>query len=156
MRIPILFSLLFLPAAVVSAPPPELSVTDATVAELAPAAVPVVLTTNGAAVAGVAFSLDFDESRLSFDPTDGDLDGVPDAVTVDAPADFTVLARYDADDGELDPDGRPWPRRPPKPAARASTTVRPGDPRCSAAVPNGRGEVVGAVSGNPRVVVRER
>ncbi len=53
---------------------------------------------------GVAFSLDYDQTCLDFDPTDGDADGIPDAITVNVPADFEVSVFFDLgdSDGEID------------------------------------------------------
>ena len=55
-------------------------------------------------LSSVAFSLDYDEACLDFDPTDSDMDGIPDAVTVAAPAGFDVTVLFDPGDtdGELD------------------------------------------------------
>lgn len=48
--------------------------------------VPIHLTTNGAAVAAAAFMLTFDLAALSFDPTDGNGDTLPDALHLTLPA----------------------------------------------------------------------
>ena len=40
------------------------------------------------------FSLDFDEKRLIFDPTDADSDGVPDSITLNVPDDFLFVSFY--------------------------------------------------------------
>ncbi len=68
------------------------------------AAVPIIFTANGSSISSVLFSIDLDQQCLLFDPSDSDHDGRPDAVTVSAPAAFTVSALYDAQDvaGELD------------------------------------------------------
>ncbi len=74
-------------------------------AEGAAVAVPVELFTAGEAVAGVAFSLDFDHLSLTFDPADVDpADGIPDAMTVQVPGDFSVSVATDLGDtdGEID------------------------------------------------------
>jgi hypothetical protein len=65
---------------------------------------PVDFDSKGFSIAATTFSVDFDETCLAFDPTDGDSDGIPDAITFLTPAAFTVSASYDgADtDGELD------------------------------------------------------
>ena len=42
--------------------------------------IPLTLATRGQAVAGLNFSLDYDQTRLSFDPTDANRDGLPDAI----------------------------------------------------------------------------
>lgn len=66
--------------------------------------VPVVFNSNGLAVAATAFSVDYAEECLSFDPTDNNNDGIPDAITINAPADLTVYVKATTDDtdGELD------------------------------------------------------
>lgn len=66
--------------------------------------VPVHLWTNGNDIAGVAFSIDFDETCLAFDATDGDADGVPDAVRFALPDAFSASVLFDAADadGEID------------------------------------------------------
>ncbi len=52
----------------------------------------------------LAFSVDYDETRLSFDPADGNGDGVPDAVHFDLPGQFNASVSFDEgdSDGELD------------------------------------------------------
>jgi hypothetical protein len=67
-------------------------------------AAPVQLAPNGAAVAGVLFSLDIDQGCLVFDPADADRNGVPDAITIHLGPAFVVSVVYDAQDsdGELD------------------------------------------------------
>ncbi|MCG8456184.1 MAG: hypothetical protein MI919_07870, partial [Holophagales bacterium] len=69
-----------------------------------PLVVPVELDRKGQPIAALAFSFDIDPTCLSFDPTDGDGDGVPDSVTFRVPADFAPQVFVDlADaDGELD------------------------------------------------------
>lgn len=42
--------------------------------------VPIKLETDGASISGLAFSIDFDENCLIFDPADHDGDGIPDAL----------------------------------------------------------------------------
>ncbi len=66
--------------------------------------VPVELAAAGWPLAGVAFSVDYDESCLGFDPADADTDGLPDAIAVHVPADFQTTITFDpADtDGEID------------------------------------------------------
>lgn len=66
--------------------------------------VPVLLTTNGAQVAGLIVSLDLDQNCLVFDPADADGSGIPDAVAVSAPADFQVAVSYDAADADSELD----------------------------------------------------
>lgn len=66
--------------------------------------VPVLLTTNGAQVAGLIFSLDLDQDCLVFDPGDVDGSGTPDAAAVSVPTDFQATVSHDAadTDSELD------------------------------------------------------
>ena len=49
------------------------------------------------------FTLDYDESRLTFDSSDAGLDGIPDGVTNNLAGDFLVFVLHDADrtEGEL-------------------------------------------------------
>jgi hypothetical protein len=56
-------------------------------------AVPVLLTSNGQAVAAVGFALDYQESCLLFDATDSDGDGQPDAIS-GLPVDFAVTIAH--------------------------------------------------------------
>ncbi len=69
-----------------------------------PVAVPVVFNRNGANIASTIFSVDFDQTCLAFDPTDGNDDGIPDAVVFSLPAAFGRSVMYDGNDsdGELD------------------------------------------------------
>lgn len=55
-------------------------------------------------VASLAFSIDYDESCLGFDPTDADMDGLPDAARFSLPAAFDVSVFFDGGDldGEID------------------------------------------------------
>ncbi len=66
--------------------------------------VPVRLSSSDQALSSVAFSLDLDSSRLRFDATDADRDGVPDAVRFPAGAPLLAQVRFDLKDreGELD------------------------------------------------------
>jgi hypothetical protein len=68
--------------------------------------VPVTFTSNSSQVAASTFSVDFDETNLSFDPTDSDNNGIPDSVTFDnLPADFNLQSvSFDSrdSDGQLD------------------------------------------------------
>lgn len=66
--------------------------------------VPVTFARNTRSIAATTFSIDFDETCLGFDPTDGDGDGLPDAVAFSLPADFAPSVTYSALDttGELD------------------------------------------------------
>ena len=55
-------------------------------------------------LSSLAFAVDYDASCLSFDPSDGDMDGLPDAFQLDVPAAFDVTVTFDAGDtdGEID------------------------------------------------------
>jgi len=68
------------------------------------AVVPITFTSMGNDIAAAVFSVDFDEEHLSFDDTDSDEDGIPDAVIFDLPDDFEGSVTYDEADtnGELD------------------------------------------------------
>lgn len=65
---------------------------------------PVVFTPNGSNISAMSFSVDFDETWLTFDATDGNGDGVPDAIALNAPSGFQGSVTYDPNDtdGELD------------------------------------------------------
>lgn len=92
-------------AAHLSALPPQLLMPNAvTVLAGTTFTVPVTLQSHGYAVAATAFSVDYDETWLSFDPTDGNSDGVPDAVRFHDPAAFNLSVMVDNNDtdGEID------------------------------------------------------
>jgi hypothetical protein len=65
---------------------------------------PVSLNSGDTSVSSVAFSIDYDETRLALNPTDADGDGVPDALRLAAPDTFELVATFDANDtnGEID------------------------------------------------------
>ncbi len=65
---------------------------------------PITFTGNGNKIAATIFSLDYDHTLLNFDPTDGDKDGLPDAVTFNRPTGFdgSVMFNINDTDGELD------------------------------------------------------
>ncbi len=67
-------------------------------------AVPVTFTANGNDVSTLVFSIDYDQRWLRFDPTDGDADGIPDAITFNTPAAFTTSATFDAGDTDSEID----------------------------------------------------
>lgn len=84
---------------------PELRISEQIAANASePVVVPVHYTSNGQEIASVVFSVDLDTTNLSFDPTDSDGDGIPDAVVFDVAAGFSASAAYDVgdSDGELD------------------------------------------------------
>ena len=66
--------------------------------------VPIVFNGNDHEIAATTFSVDYDESCLDFDPTDGDGDGTPDAVVFSLPGDFARSVTFAAGDtsGEFD------------------------------------------------------
>lgn len=65
---------------------------------------PVIFTSHGQSIDTTTFSVDFDHNCLSFNPADGNMDGIPDAITLSVPADFITTVRYNAGDldGEID------------------------------------------------------
>jgi uncharacterized repeat protein (TIGR01451 family) len=84
---------------------PELSITSSAPTWFGrPAEVTVNFAGNGFDIAATTFSVDFDESCLSFDPTDGDGNGIPDTITFATPAELqaVVMADLSDNDGELD------------------------------------------------------
>ena len=84
---------------------PELAVAPLIpAAELETVDVDVELTTNGASIAATAFSIDYDETCLSLDDTDGDADDIPDDMTFHVAGDFSVTVFHDLGDadGEID------------------------------------------------------
>lgn len=66
--------------------------------------VPVEFGGSGLDISAVAWSTDYDETCLDFDPTDADLDGIPDAIEFVTSAEFvpTVFVDLTDSDGELD------------------------------------------------------
>jgi len=62
--------------------------------------VPINLTSNGASIAAVGFTLNYDQTCLSFDATDNNSDGVPDAIT-GLPSGFIPSITPDANAGAL-------------------------------------------------------
>ena len=79
---------------------------------------PIQLDPQGKQLTSVVFSIDFDESWLSFDDSDGNGDGVPDAVSLNLPSGYVAAASYDASDsdGEIDVVVYPGESAPPLPA----------------------------------------
>lgn len=59
--------------------------------------VPISYTANGQSVSSLIFAVEFDDSCLSFDGTDADENGIPDAVQFNLPATFGGSAIYDAE-----------------------------------------------------------
>jgi len=68
------------------------------------AVVPVDFKANGAAIASLVYSIDYDATRMALDPTDADADGVPDAIRFHVPGGFATSVLLDATDadGEID------------------------------------------------------
>lgn len=84
---------------------PTLVIPDDLVAEAGgQVTVPIVLQGNGAEVSSLLFSIDYDETWLTFDPADHDEDGVPDAIVFNLPDHFVRSVTIDLNDasGELD------------------------------------------------------
>ena len=68
------------------------------------AALPIIFDPQGQEVSSLVFSVDFDQSWLSFNPADENKDGLPDAIDFNLPEGFLAGAQYDPTDtdGELD------------------------------------------------------
>jgi hypothetical protein len=103
----LLLALLARPSPVQGQPPPgtpELAIQTVTTSPGAAVQLPVRWSPNGAAIAGMLFSLDFDGGCLAFDASDADGDGLPDAVAIDLPPGFRRSIGYNVQDsdGELD------------------------------------------------------
>jgi len=66
--------------------------------------VPVLFSGNSSNIDTAAFSIDFDEECLTFDDTDADFDGIPDAIQFTFNTNFVTTATYNAldTDGEID------------------------------------------------------
>ena len=67
--------------------------------------VPISFAADGQSVVGMIFSVDYDETCLSIDPTDTDEDLIPDAIRLTVPARFNTSSRsFDSGDtdGEID------------------------------------------------------
>lgn len=77
---------------------PELSIGRAQSYFGRPVQLPVNFRSNGLAIAAMAFSIDFDEQCLRFDPADADNNGIPDAITLTTPPGFEVVAHADLSD----------------------------------------------------------
>jgi hypothetical protein len=65
--------------------------------------VPVTYTGSGNNISALLFSVDYDQTLLTLDPTDANGDGRPDAVTCSVPGDFSCSVQFDPakTDGEL-------------------------------------------------------
>jgi hypothetical protein len=67
-------------------------------------ALPVNLDPQGKSISSAVFSIDYDQTWLTFDDADGNKDGIPDAIKLNLPAGFVALVTHDAQDkdGEID------------------------------------------------------
>lgn len=65
---------------------------------------PITFTANSHQISSLVASVDYDQNRLSLDPTDSDGDGIPDAITFNQPNSFNAQAFFDSadSDGEID------------------------------------------------------
>jgi hypothetical protein len=65
---------------------------------------PVNFSANGSQISSLVFSVDYDENWFTFDPTDSDQDGIPDAISLNLPLGITPWFSFDTadSDGELD------------------------------------------------------
>lgn len=64
--------------------------------------IPVRMTTGGNSVVAAVFAVDFDAAHLSFDAADADNNGMPDAVSINAPGDMSMSATYNATDSRVE------------------------------------------------------
>jgi uncharacterized repeat protein (TIGR01451 family) len=66
--------------------------------------VPINFAANGHPITSLVFSMDYDQSWISFDPTDRDGNGISDGVILNLPGAFDARVTFDGDDadGELD------------------------------------------------------
>ena len=58
---------------------------------------PIAIAGNGNQVGGIGFSLFLDPTKVQFDPTDADADGLPDAVTVNVQGNLIKMAQWDVE-----------------------------------------------------------
>ncbi|HWQ46253.1 MAG TPA: carboxypeptidase regulatory-like domain-containing protein [Longilinea sp.] len=98
------FPLSYASASQLSATNPSLSLSNLSAGTNETVVMPVAFDPGTYSVSAVVFSIDFDQTMLSFDATDGNSDGVPDSVIFNVPASFSVSASYDPTDtdGEID------------------------------------------------------
>lgn len=80
----------------------HLAVVDAQAAAGATTTLTVTLATGGNGIAAATFALTLDPATLHFDATDGDADGVPDALTLNTPAGMSNSATWNADANRLE------------------------------------------------------
>ncbi len=83
---------------------PTLIIQSQTTAAGSSVAVPIEFQAGDQDVASLAFSIDYDQTCLAFDPTDADNDSLPDAITFFVPQGFSITASFDGNDtdGEID------------------------------------------------------
>jgi hypothetical protein len=67
-----------------------------------PVEAPILLETNGHRVSAASFALSFDKSQLTFDATDADENGVPDAVSIETPPGMVAMVNYDEEASRLE------------------------------------------------------
>jgi hypothetical protein len=92
-------------AAVVAQTNPLLAIPDGVPgASGQPVTLPVTYSANGNLCSSLIFAIDFDETKLSFDPTDADEDGIPDAISLNIPAAFFTSVTYDGADTDSEID----------------------------------------------------
>ncbi len=92
-----------LTASTATPPGPDLSLSSSTAAAGTPAVVKVLYRPgdpDGAAGGSdqtniLVFTIDYDQTRLRFDPTDSNSDGVPDSVLPNTPSGFRLFTRFD-------------------------------------------------------------
>lgn len=85
--------------------PPALRISSDSLAQAGkPVSVVVSFAGNSYEIATTAFSIDFDQACLAFDPADRNLDGIPDAVQLNLPGAFGASVTFDGSDvdGEMD------------------------------------------------------
>lgn len=63
--------------------------------------VPIMLTSNDNQIVSAGFDVGFDAQQLSFDPSDSDEDGIPDAITFHVPNGLLQIATFDEETNEL-------------------------------------------------------
>ncbi|MFN3980900.1 MAG: hypothetical protein ACK4SA_11015 [Caldilinea sp.] len=63
---------------------------------------PIHLETNGRDVAAIAFTVNFDPEKLLLDDTDADQDGIPDMISLNAPASMMQMVMVESEQGRID------------------------------------------------------
>ena len=102
----LIFTLLMTPSALLLAQSgnPVLDIANQEASPNSQVSLPIQFTANGHQINSIAFSIDYDENWLSFDNTDGNSDGIPDAMSLSLPAGYSPMVTFDASDtdGEID------------------------------------------------------